>query len=254
MDQFREQLILLYDEMFEKIDKFNRGSYNNIFLEAFRKYEDLVLNIETYLEDIPREERKKKIDEIARILPVYVKEKITSLPDKERKSLEVNYNMNMVVYVLPILSYTHENYCEKVSKRIVEIWNEMKVTSLNIGYSTYESIAGGFKSKLCYITTAVCEHQNKPDDCYELTSLRNYRDNYMMKTEEGKSLVEEYYNIAPAIVLMINMQPDANKIYQKIQEHYINPCISFIENEENEKCQGLYTEMVRSLQKKYLYS
>ena len=32
MDNIKEQLISLYDEMFEKLDKFNKGSYNNIFL------------------------------------------------------------------------------------------------------------------------------------------------------------------------------------------------------------------------------
>lgn len=248
-----EQLILLYDEMFEKVDRFNRGSYNTVFLEAFGKYEELVVGIEDFLEDTPKENRKSKIDEIARILPEYVKDKITKLPDKEIKSLEVNYNMNMVVYVLPILTYTHENYCEKVAKRTVEVWNEMKVTSLNLGYSTYESIAGGFMKKLCYITTAVCEHQKKSDDCYELTTLRNYRDNYLMKTKEGQAIVEEYYNIAPGLVMMINMQRDADNIYQHIYEKYLTSCIHYIEEDKNEECRDLYMQMVHSLQKKYLY-
>lgn len=254
MNIIKEQLILLYDEMFEKVDKFCKASYNNIFLEAFRKYEDLVERISDLLEDTPKDERKSVINELANVLPIYVKEKVSKLPEKELKSMEVNYNMNMVIYVLPIITYSHDNYCEKVAKRIVEIWNEIKVTSLNLSFSTYESIAGGFKKKLCYITTAVCEHQHKPDDCYELTALRDYRDNYLMNTEAGREIVEEYYNIAPGLVMMINMQNDADNIYQNIYEEYLTPCIKYIEEEKNEECRDLYMQMVRSLQKKYLYS
>ena len=130
----------------------------------------------------------------------------------------------------------------------------MKVTSLNLSFSTYESIAGGFKKKLCYITTAVCEHQNKPDDCYELTTLRDYRDHYLMQTQCGREIVEEYYNIAPGLVMMIDMRNDADKIYQSIYDEYLKPCIKYIEDEKNEECRDLYMQMVRSLQKKYLYS
>ena len=254
MDNLKEQLILLYDEMFEKVDKFCKASYNNIFLEAFRKYEDLVDGIADLLEDTPKGNRKAVIDELAYVLPVYVKEKVSKLPDKEIKSLEVNYNMNMAAYVLPIITYSHDNYCEKVANRTVEIWNEMKVTSLNLSFSTYESIAGGFKKKLCYITTAVCEHQNKADDCYELTMLRNYRDNYLLKTEMGHLIVEEYYNIAPGLVMIMNMQNEKNDIYQHIYEEYLIPCIHYIEEDKNEECRDLYVQMVRNLQKQYLYS
>ena len=254
MDKIKDQLIILYDEMFEKVERFSKASYNNIFLEAFRKYEDFVEDIADLLENTVKEERKNVIDDIAQVLPVYVKEKVSKLPEKEVRSLEINYNMNMAVYVLPILTYSHDNYCEKVAKRIVEVWNEMKVTSLNLSYSTYESIAGGFKKKLCYITTAVCEYQNKPDDCYELTTLRNYRDNYLINTEIGRELVDEYYNIAPGLVMMINMQLDAKEIYQNIYEEYLVPCIHYIEKDKNEECRDLYMQMVRSLQKKYLYS
>lgn len=254
MDKIKAQLISLYDEMFEKVDKFNKTSYNNIFLDAFRKYEDLIDYMENYLEDIPKTERKEAIDEIAHILPVYVKPKVDNLSEKQIKSLEINYNMNMVIYVLPVLTYSHENYCEKVAKRTVDVWNDMRVTSLNLGYSTYESIAGGFKKKLCYITTAVCEHQNKPDDCYELKTLRNYRDNYLMQSEAGHEIVEEYYDIAPALVMIIDMQNDAEQIYQYIYEKYLTPCIHYIEQKKYDECRNLYMQMVRTLQKQYLYS
>ena len=254
MDKVKMQLISLFDEMLDKVEKFNKASYNNIFLETFRKYEDLLDDISDLVEEVPKEERKAMIEEIASILPEYVKSLLNKYSDKERKQIDMNYNMNMVVYVLPVLTYSHDKYCEKVARRMVEIWNESKVTNLNLGYSTYENIAGGFKKKLCYITTAVCEHQNKPDDCYELETLRNYRDNYLLKSESGREIVEEYYNIAPGLVMMIDMQKDADKIYQHIYEKYLTPCIRYIEEERNEECRKLYMQMVRNLQKQYLYS
>ena len=47
----------------------------------------------------------------------------------------------------------------------------------------YETLAGGFRKKkflgLCFITTAVCESEGKPDDCAELTAFRAFRDGYL---------------------------------------------------------------------------
>lgn len=254
MDNIKAQLISLFDEMLNKVEKFNKASYNNIFLEAFKKYEDLVNEIAIKLEDSPREIRASIIEEIAAILPDYAETILDKYSEKEKRNIAMNLNMNMVIYVLPVLTYSHENYCEKTAKKMVELWNAKNMTNLKLQYSTYESIAGGFKKKLCYITTAVCEYQNKPDDCYELTTLRNYRDNYLMQTEFGQDVVEEYYNIAPGLVMMINMQENKEDIYQHIYETYLSPCINYIEENKNQECCDLYMQMVRSLQKKYLYS
>lgn len=39
----------------------------------------------------------------------------------------------------------------------------------------------------CYITTATCEEYGKPDDCYELTTFRNFRDNWLKNNPMGKN-------------------------------------------------------------------
>lgn len=75
-----------------------------------------------------------------------------------------------------------------------------------------------------------------------------------MQTVAGQELVDEYYDIAPAIVMMINMQNDSESIYDQLNENYISKCIHLIEHGQNEECQALYTDMVRNLQKQYLYS
>ena len=103
-------------------------------------------------------------------------------------------------------------------------------------------ISGG-----CYITTAVCEEYGKPDDCYELTAFRNFRDNWLLSQPDGKELIDQYYRTAPAVVEAINRQSNRTEIYRYINEHYLRKCLEYIENGKNEKCRDLYTEMMEDL-------
>ena len=57
--------------------------------------------------------------------------------------------------------------------------------------------------------------------------MRAFRDNYMRKTEEGKALVDEYYDVAPKIVEAIDASPDRDKYYQYINE-VVNRCVALI--------------------------
>jgi serine/threonine protein kinase/rRNA-processing protein FCF1 len=104
----------------------------------------------------------------------------------------------------------------------------------------------------CFITTAVCDYLNKPDDCYELTTLRKFRDNWLSRQSSGSTLVKEYYDIAPKIVEAINTKADKNKIYDNLWKDYISPCIKLIEFAAYEPCRDLYIEMVTKLKTKYI--
>ena len=253
MHKIKDTMICLFDEMLEQVPNFKRKTYNDIFLQAFEKYRYLVHDISDLLENADKSEREDIMNELSMVLPDHARAKMSE-SSKKAEILHMDYNMNMVIYVIPILTYSHDAFCENLARKMVNTWNNEKITSLTLSLSSYESIANGFKKKLCYITTAVCEHNNKPDDCYELTALRNYRDNYLMKTDNGKALVEEYYEIAPGIVTIINMQQNADEIYRQINKDYLTPCIHHIEAGENDKCCDLYMQMVRDLQKRYLYS
>ena len=171
---------------------------------------------------------------------------------KNRERLGVDYNMNMAVYVIPFLNYSRNEDCEKLSRRIVEVWNEKKVTSLTLSHSSYDDIAEGFRSKLCYITTAVCEHMQKEDDCYEMQVMRRFRDEYLMQTDEGRSIIKDYYEIAPGIVMILNMQKDAAAIYKQLYCKYLLPCVQLIEQGKKAQCQALYMQMVQNLKMQYI--
>ena len=247
-DRLLERLRELYGVTLDY--EFHKSSYEKYMESLKSKYEDLME--ETAL---CCDRTEDGLERIAECIPEYVcgeLEKISSRRKRELKALD--YKMNMVSYFVPLIGEIPSLQAGSLTERMVELWNE-KMPEYKIGHSTYESIKGGFeKGIFCYITTAVCRSMDKPDDCYELTTLRRYRDGYLADTKEGSEIIREYYNIAPTIVKRIDRQDNSDGIYRKIWEDYLNPCIRLIEEGRNDDCKELYIRMVRSLEKKYLYS
>lgn len=99
----------------------------------------------------------------------------------------------------------------------------------------------------CFITTAVCENFGKPDDCYELTMFRKFRDGWLAAQPDGESLIVEYYAIAPKIVAKINRLPNAAQVYENLWHKYLAPCLDLIERGDNMTCKQIYVEMMRVL-------
>lgn len=104
----------------------------------------------------------------------------------------------------------------------------------------------------CYITTATCLTLGRPDDCAELTAIREFRDGWLVKQKHGKALIASYYRLAPAIVASINRQYNYKEIYGKIWENYLSYVLQLILAEENKKAQAVYRDMVKKLRKEYL--
>lgn len=107
------------------------------------------------------------------------------------------------------------------------------------------------RKSLCFITTAVCEYFNKADDCYELTTLREFRDQWLSHQPGGAELIEEYYSIAPVIVERLNEASGKDHIYNDLWNDYISPCIGYIENNDLESCRTLYISMVNYLKEMF---
>jgi hypothetical protein len=103
----------------------------------------------------------------------------------------------------------------------------------------------------CFITTAVCGSFSKPDDCYELTLFRNFRDKWLCSQPDGKQLVKKYYNIAPKIVGTINKLPEQSSIYKSIWDDYLSKCLCLIENGNMNECKEMYIQMIKDLKNKY---
>lgn len=131
------------------------------------------------------------------------------------------------------------------------VYREQSYTSPRTYSSPATTSTPKKKSSLCFITTAVCKYFNKPDDCYELTTLRKFRDTWLIGQPDGKKLIEEYYAIAPEIVNAIDRSSEKDKIYMHIWSNYIEPCIKLIELGANDTCKKLYVEMVNELKAKF---
>ena len=150
----------------------------------------------------------------------------------------------------PVVVTNHDDFNE-----IIFELDDQRITIDIQGRFTWQhgkSAPSSKKSGGCFITTAVCENFGKPDNCYELTTFRKFRDGWLSSQPDGKNLIAEYYSIAPAIVNKINRLPDASKIYDDIREKYLAPCLKLIEQGNNQSCKRLYVEMVTSLKKKFL--
>ena len=104
----------------------------------------------------------------------------------------------------------------------------------------------------CFVTTAVCDSLGKPDDCAELTAFRNFRDGWLTAQPDGKSLIAEYYSVAPKIVEKINRLADSAQSYDSLREKYLEPCLNFIKRGDNLSCKDKYVEMIRELKSRYL--
>lgn len=103
----------------------------------------------------------------------------------------------------------------------------------------------GLGGGICYITTAICEASGKPDDCYELTTLRNFRDNWLAKQPDGLALINKYYETAPGIVNAINALKNRNSIYAFLNRSFLKKCLAFIKNNKMMACKKCYMDMVQ---------
>lgn len=227
----------------------------NTYAGAFKKYYEKNLVVYEAIENGHASviDKEQFLQNMADALVDAAGEKVYGLPKKsQQEKLLVDYNISMAVYVLPaVLEFGGES-SKKLADKLVKAWKK-KFPKTNIQASEYENIEKGFHKKWCYITTAVCESFGKPDDCYELTLLRNYRDNFLMGQPDGEAVIKEYYDVAPTIVKHINKHKNHNDIYKDVWNEYLRPCIQMIEENENGRCKELYIRMVRELKEKYFY-
>lgn len=141
--------------------------------------------------------------------------------------------------------FSNDAYCSYYGKTFL-LMSHSKAKNCN-GYFYSQQSHDRYTGK-CYLTTACCEYYNKSDDCLELTALRAFRDNVLLKTDDGKKLVEEYYQTAPQIVDKLKESNDKENfsfIYDTILQ-----CIKEIENNDYDVAINTYKNMVFTLKNK----
>lgn len=244
----KEKMIEFYEKSLDLNKSFQRKTYQDQIDAAYEEYREMYQMLQEKIES-----SDEAIEEVSSYIPEYAAESLKELPKRKQQLQKVDNNLAMVSYFVPLMGKVRSDKADHFTDQLVQSWNEMFPDS-KIGKSSVDQIQGGFKKGLCYITTAVCDSLGKEDDCYELSLLRDYRDEYLMQTEEGKSIVKEYYNIAPTIVNRIGRDAKAEDIYEGIWKTYLKPCVHMIEENEMEACKETYAKMVWELEQKYLYS
>ncbi len=108
-------------------------------------------------------------------------------------------------------------------------------------------------SKGCFLTTACTAHAGLPDDCHELTVLREFRDGYLASLPNGEAMTREYYRVAPAIVQRIMRTPSREAILARIYTT-IRKTVTLIEKEQFPSALRAYSEMFQTLRRDHLGS
>ena len=93
----------------------------------------------------------------------------------------------------------------------------------------YKNDAERASESSCYLTSACINAKQLPDNCYELCTLRRFRDDYLARVPGGKEDIETYYRVAPTIVSAIDSSPNASETWNKIYDELILPCLDYIE-------------------------
>ncbi len=231
------------------MQEFKRDLYPGVFEQWYAGYRSTFEAMEYVYQHADHPAGWAK--ELAEALVEEAKADLESLKGKGKKNQRLlDLNFQVSVYLIPAALKYPSEVADPFAEAVIALWNREFETT--IGKATFEIINGGFRRKLCYITTAVCESLGKEQDCYELRLLKSYRDQYLEKTPEGHALVEEYYDLAPTIVKRIERQPDRKELYQELYQEYLLPCIRSIEAGDPEACRETYQEMVLKLKDRYM--
>ena len=122
-----------------------------------------------------------------------------------------------------------------------EFGDVLTAASEGIAENVVGDIAGGapeFDFWDCFLTTAVCKYQGKDDNCYELTTLRNFRDTWLK--ENHPEDIDTYYAEAPEIVKKLEKLPTPEFIFDRMYSSYILPAIEHIEEGNNAAAYRIY--------------
>lgn len=100
----------------------------------------------------------------------------------------------------------------------------------------------------CVITTACSDMCDLADDCYELTSLRKFRERYMTADPVRSKAVGEYYRRSTEILTKLSNHDDRIKILAKSYAFYILPAALMATAGLDRLCYSHYCRGIKFLQ------
>ncbi len=174
--------------------------------------------------------------------------------DKGYRRGEVFFEHKVVlaIFLTPAMKKLSLSIAEPFAQTLHALWLE-RYPKEQWTPGDYDTLAGGFKKfKFCFVTTATCLHEGKPDDCAELTAFRAFRDGWLRAQPQGERLIREYYDLAPAIVSCVEYCDDSAACYAEIRERWLAPCYRALQEDRPEDCLTQYSDMISCLRSRYL--
>jgi hypothetical protein len=98
----------------------------------------------------------------------------------------------------------------------------------------------------CFITTACCETLELADDCFELRTLRRYRDEVLAKRPAGVEQIAAYYRLAPLILARLPHEARGRRL-RSLYARYILPAALAAKCGMNTLAYRLYVRMLDEL-------
>jgi hypothetical protein len=102
----------------------------------------------------------------------------------------------------------------------------------------------------CFVTTACCEIVGLPDDCFELSTLRAFRDGPLRLMPGGAADIGQYYRVAPLILSAIEARSERH-ILKGVYFLYVLPCAIAARFGFNQLARWIYTKMMAELEARY---
>lgn len=233
---------------------FEKATYEKAFLNYKKQYYPVIEAISKDWESCEETEKDAYLDKVVKEFLEEIGKSIEVAGNSKAASRDKTNACRLVqaLYTIPMIRDTKLPVAEVLAEKLVEGWKQAYPKYI-YKMGDFETLKSGFdKKQFCYITTAVCETLGRPDDCYELTMFRQFRDGYLRKQPDGEQLVQEYYRRAPEIVKKIDESADSISIYRGIWEEHLKPCLSLIENGEDAACKERYMQMVNRLEEQFM--
>ena len=103
----------------------------------------------------------------------------------------------------------------------------------------------------CFISSACLVAKNFSDDCFELETLRKYRDKLAKEDKNLRLLLKEYYQIAPKIVKKIDNHPNRMNIYDYIYDDMVLKTIDLLVKGKYSLAINHYEKIYRQLKEQF---
>ena len=153
----------------EGMEQFKKDTYKEAFETYYNRHFKTYMAIDRLFS--ASEDKELFIRKLVNQLVETEKMQLSSAKKSEHEKILIDDNLKLTVYLLPAMLKYKGEAMNQLTDGIVEGWRAT-FPKYQISKANFEKINSGFKSKLCYITTAVCESLGKDDDCYELNVLR----------------------------------------------------------------------------------